>query len=183
MGGQAPLLTYFGEPKQTDALKVALKKEHAKIQLSGLIGSSYAITASSVVRESNKPHLFIFRDKEAASYFVNDIENLLKNEVFFFPASYRRSYQIEETDNANILLRAEVLNKLNNKRNPIIVTYSEALSEKVVSRKELKKHTITLKTNDVISLEDLESSTFFSLFKLNLKSSAFVVDHIFKSKS
>ena len=156
MGVKAPLLTYFGEPKQTDALKVALKKEHSKIQLSGLIGSSYAITASSVVRESNKPHLFIFRDKEAANYFVNDIENLLNNEVFFFPASYRRAYQFGETDNANMLLRAEVLNKLNHKRNPIIVTYSEALSEKVVSRKELKKHTITLKINDLISLENLE---------------------------
>ena len=81
---------------------------------------------------------FIFRDKEEASYFVNDIENLLNNEVFF-PASYRRAYQIEETDNANILLRVEVLNKLNNKRNPIIITYSEALSEKVVSRKSSKK--------------------------------------------
>ena len=169
---QAPLLTYFGEPKQTDALKVALKKEHAKIQLSGLIGSSYAITSSSVVRESNRPHLFIFRDKEAASYFVNDIENLLKNEVFFFPASYRRAYQIGATDNANILLRAEVLNKLNHKRNPIIATYSEALSEKVISRKELKKHTITLKTNDVITLEDLEEM----LHHLNFEKVDFVIE-------
>ena len=137
MGVQAPLLTYFGEPKQTNAIQLALVNDQAKIQLTGLIGSSFALTASAVVRTSNNPHLFIFRDKEAASYFVNDIENLLLNEVFFFPASYRRAYQIEETDNANILLRAEVLNKLNNKRNPIIVTYSEALSEKVVSRKSL----------------------------------------------
>jgi transcription-repair coupling factor (superfamily II helicase) len=153
---QAPLLTYFGTPKQTNSLKSAVAIGNTKIQLKGLIGSSFATTASSAVRESNKPHLFIFRDKEEASYFVNDIENLLKNEVFFFPASYRRAYQIEETDNANILLRAEVLNKLNNKRNPIIVTYSEALSEKVVSRKELKKHTITLKKGEDIAIEDLE---------------------------
>ncbi len=156
MAVQAPLLTYFGTPKQTNSLKSAVAIGNTKIQLKGLIGSSFATTASSAVRESNKPHLFIFRDKEEASYFVNDIENLLKNEVFFFPASYRRAYQIEETDNANILLRAEVLNKLNNKRNPIIVTYSEALSEKVVSRKELKKHTITLKKGEDIAIEDLE---------------------------
>ena len=156
MSKQAPLLTYFGEPKQTNAIQLALENEQVKIQLTGLIGSSFALTASAVVRESNVPHLFIFRDKEAASYFVNDIENLLNNEVFFFPASYRRAYQLEETDNANILLRAEVLNKLNNKRNPIIVTYSEALSEKVVSRKELKKHTINLKVGDEIAIDDLE---------------------------
>ena len=156
MGVQAPLLTYFGEPKQTNDIQLALVDEQAKIQLTGLIGSSFALTASAVVRTSNNPHLFIFRDKESASYFVNDIENLLRNEVFFFPASYRRAYQIEETDNANILLRAEVLNKLNNKRNPIIVTYSEALSEKVVSRKELKKHTINLKVGDEIAIDDLQ---------------------------
>lgn len=158
MGKQAPLLTYFGEPKQTNAIQSALEKGQTKIQLTGLIGSSFAITASAVVRDSNTPHLFIFRDKEAASYFVNDIENLLKNEVFFFPASYRRSYQLEETDNANILLRAEVLNKLNNKRNPIIITYSEALSEKVVSRKELKKYTIGLKVGDKVAIDNLEET-------------------------
>ena len=156
MGGKAPLLTYFGEPKQTHTIKQFLNEKLARIQIARLIGSSFAITASAVVRESNKPHLFIFRDKEEASYFVNDIENLLKNEVFFFPASYRRAYQIEETDNANVLLRVEVLNKLNNKKGAIIVTYPEALSEKVVSRRELKKNTITLKNNDTISIEYVE---------------------------
>ena len=156
MGVQAPLLSYFGEPKQTKEIQLALEKEYSKIQITGTIGSSLAMTASAVVRQSNKPHLFIFRDKEEASYFLNDIENLLNNEVFFFPASYRRAYQIKETDNTNILLRAEVLNKLNNKRNPIIITYSEALSEKVVSRKELKKNTITLKINEKINIDFLE---------------------------
>ena len=170
MGSQAPLLTYFGEPKQTNAIKKALENESAKISVSKLVGSSFAITASAVVRDSNNPHLFVFRDKEEASYFVNDIEKLLNNEVFFFPASYRRAYQIEETDNANILLRVEVLNKLNNKRNPIIITYSEALSEKVVSRKELKKNTITLKKNDEIAIEDLQEM----LQKLNFERVDFV---------
>ncbi len=172
MGKQAPLLSYFGEPKQTDAIQSALEKGQIKIQLTGLIGSSFAITASAVVRNSNTPHLFIFRDKEAASYFVNDIENLLKNEVFFFPASYRRSYQLEETNNANILLRAEVLNKLNNKRNPIIITYSEALSEKVVSRKELKKHTISLKVGDKVAIDGLEEI----LQNLHFESVDFVIE-------
>ena len=116
MSGKAPLLAYFGIPKQTKILKSALNINKIKIQLSGITGSSFATTAGAVIRESKRPHLFIFRDKEEASYFINDIENLLKNDVFFFPASYRRAYQVEETDNANILLRAEVLNKLNNKR-------------------------------------------------------------------
>ena len=172
MGAKAPLLTYFGKPKQTDAIKKVLEKDLVRIQLTGLIGSSFAITASSVVRDSNTPHLFIFRDKEEASYFMNDIESLLKNEVFFFPSSYRRAYQTEETNNANVLLRVEVLNKLNNKRNPIIVTYSEALSEKVVSRKELRKNTINLKTNDKILISDLENM----LKDLNFEKVDFVIE-------
>ena len=172
MAAEAPLLTYFGEPKQTNAIKFALKKDYTKIQISGLIGSAFAITASALIRKSNQPHLFIFRDKESASYFLNDIERLLNNEVFFFPASYRRPYQIEETNNTNILLRAEVLNKLNNKRNPIIVTYSEALSEKVISRKELKRHTINLTVGDKIAIEILDET----LEKLNFEKVDFVVN-------
>jgi len=169
---KSPLLTYFGSPKQTNALISALKTRKIKIQLTGLVGSSFAITSSSVIREDSKPHLFVFRDKETASYFVNDIENLLKNEVYFFPSSYRRAYQIKETDNANVLLRSEVLNRLNNKRNPIIVTYSQALSEKVVSRKELKKNTINIKTNDNILIDNLEDM----LQNLNFKKVDFTLN-------
>jgi len=168
----APLISYFGIPKQTKSLKSELENKKTKIQLTGLTGSSFSITASAITQTSKTPHLFIFRDKESASYFINDIESLLKNEIFFFPASYRRPYQIEETDNANILLRAEVLNKLNNKRNPIIVTYSEALSEKVISRKELTKHTIKLKNHDTALLEEID----LMLENLNFKKVDFVIE-------
>ena len=116
--------------------------------------------------------MFILSNKEEASYFTNDIERLLNYEVFFFPASYRRAYQIEETDNANILLRIEVLNKLIQKRNPIIITYPEALSEKVVSRKELKKNSITLKISDQIEIEILEQM----ILNLNFKKVDFVIE-------
>jgi transcription-repair coupling factor (superfamily II helicase) len=70
------------------------------------------------------------------------------------------------------LLRAEVLNKLNNKRNPIIITYSEALSEKVVSRKELKKYTIGLKVGDEVVIDDLEKI----LQNLHFESVDFVIE-------
>ena len=172
MNTQVPLLNYFGVPKQTESLKLALKKDKVKIQIQGLIGSAFSITASSVVRKSSKLHLFILRDKEEASYLINDIENLLKNEVFFFPASHHRAYKIEKTNNnTNALMRAEVLNKLNNKRNPIIVTYSEALSEKVVSKSDLKKNSIKLKVNDIISIDNLEKKLKY----LNFEKVEFVI--------
>ncbi|MEE2700190.1 MAG: transcription-repair coupling factor [Bacteroidota bacterium] len=154
---KAPLLSYFGEPKIAAKLLSEITEKTSKIWLKGLVGSSFSIASSATIRESKRPHLFIFTDKEEAQYFVNEVEALLNNEIFFYPASYRRAYQFEETDNANILLRAEVLNKLNNKRNPIIITYSEALSEKVVSRKELKRQTITIQIGDLHEIEQLEN--------------------------
>ncbi len=154
---KAPVLAYFGQPKIATKLQSHIAEEKCNIWLKGLVGSSFSIASSAAIRESKKPHLFIFTDKEEAQYFVNEVEALLNNEVFFYPASYRRAYQFEETDNANILLRAEVLNKLNNKRNPIIITYSEALSEKVVSRKELKRQTINIKVGNLYELDELEN--------------------------
>ena len=106
---KAPLLSYFGQPKIAIKLKECIEKEKAKIWLKGLIGSSFALASSATIRESKRPHLFILTDKEQAQYFVNEVESLLKNEVFFYPASYRRAYQFEQTDNANILLRADLL--------------------------------------------------------------------------
>ena len=60
MGFQAPLLTYFGEPKQTNAIQLALKKEQAKLQLTGTIGSSFAVTASAGSEKAINPtYLFL----------------------------------------------------------------------------------------------------------------------------
>ena len=91
-----------------------------------------------------KTILFVCEDREKAAYHLNDLEQLLGQErVLFFPSSYRRSYQTETTDNANVLLRSDVLNKLSNSKKPlIIVTYPQALFEKVVSQATLRKNTL-----------------------------------------
>ena len=149
---------YLDNYKELSTNLEELENEKCKIQIKGFIGSSKSILAASIIKQVKSPQLFILNDKETATYFINDLENLLNHEIFFYPASYRRAYQLEETDNANILLRSEVLNKLNNKRNPIIITYSKALSEKVVSRKVLKKQTISLKLNDKYEISDLEQT-------------------------
>lgn len=169
---RSPLLSYFGEPSITKQLQKSFQKEKIKVQLNGLVGSAFSIISASVIRKSGSPHLFIFNDKEEASYFINDIESLLNNEVFFYPASYRRAYQFEEADNSNVLLRSEVLNRLNNKRNPIIVTYPEALSEKIVSRRALKKQTLLLKNGQIQKFEILEEC----LIKMNFNLVDFVIN-------
>ena len=148
--------------------------ERKKVSISGLIGSSLSIIIQSLFKKSEIPFLLIFNDKEEAAYYLNDLEQLLNDEdVLFYPGSYRRPYQIEETDNANVLLRAEVLNRINSRKKPaIIVSYPEALFEKVVTRKELDKNTLKLAVNDNLSIDFINET----LFEYNFKRVDFVVE-------
>ncbi len=148
--------------------------ERKKTSVSGLIGSSLSIIIQALFKKSEIPFLLIFNDKEEAAYYLNDLEQLLNdNDVLFYPGSYRRPYQIEETDNANVLLRAEVLNRINSRKKPaIIVSYPEALFEKVVTRKELDKNTLKLAVNDSLSIDFINET----LFEYNFKRVDFVVE-------
>ncbi|MEH6408859.1 MAG: transcription-repair coupling factor, partial [Leeuwenhoekiella sp.] len=133
-----------------------------RIALNGLIGSSLSLVIAASFKKTKRPFLFILNDKEEAAYYLNDLEQLLKEDnVLFYPGSYRRPYQIEETDNSNILLRAEVLNRINSRKTPaLIVTYPDALFEKVVTRKELDKSTLKVALNDKLSLDFVNELLF-----------------------
>ena len=144
-----------------------LQKREAKIQLKGLLGSSLSLVLEALFNKTDLPYLLIFQDKEEAAYYLNDLENLINDQdVLFYPGSYRSPYQIEETDNANVLLRAEVLNRLNSRKKPaIIVTYPDALFEKVVTRKELDKNTLKVAVADSISIDFINEVLFEYNFK------------------
>lgn len=137
------------------------------IHLNGLAGSSLSIVIAAAFNNTELPYLLIFNDKEDAAYHLNDLENLIgEQHVLFYPGSYRRPYQIEETDNANILLRSEVLNRINSRRKPaIIVTYPEALFEKVVTRKELERNTLKLNVGEEVSIDFVNEVLFEYRFK------------------
>ena len=137
------------------------------VQLKGLVGSSLSFVLSTIFQSEDRPFLAIFNDKEEAAYYLNDLERLIgEDKVLFYPGSYRRPYQIEETDNANVLLRAEVLNRINSRKKPaVIVTYPDALFEKVVTRKELDKNTLKMKLGDTLSLDFLNEILFEYKFK------------------
>ena len=134
---------YLQSPKIKQIAGV-LENPHAKIQVKGLMGSSLSFVLQAVFKQTDCTFLLLLNEKEEAAYYLNDLEQMIgANDVLFYPSSYRRPYQIEETDNANVLLRSEVLNRLNSRKKPaLIVTYPEALFEKVVTRKELEKNTL-----------------------------------------
>ncbi|RIA10963.1 transcription-repair coupling factor [Flavobacteriaceae bacterium MAR_2010_72] len=141
--------------------------QRSKLHLKGLVGSSLSFVLVEAFKKAEKPFVLIFNDKEEAAFYLNDLEVLLNpNDVLFYPGSYRRPYQIEETDNANVLLRAEVLNRINSRKKPaIIVTYPDALFEKVVTRKELEKNTLKVALGDQLSIDFVNEVLFEYKFK------------------
>ena len=152
---------------QTQKLQNTIAQYQSKTHLKGLVGSSFSFIISNIFKQTEKPFLLIFNDKEEAAFYLNDLEQLLNEKnVLFYPGSYRRPYQIEETDNANVLLRAEVLNRINSQKKPaIIVTYPDALFEKVVTRKELERNTLKIAVNDNLSIDFVNEVLFEYQFK------------------
>jgi transcription-repair coupling factor (superfamily II helicase) len=148
-------------------LRNAIAQSQNNTHLKGLVGSSFSIVLSEVFKTAEKPFLLVFDDKEEAAYYLNDLEQLINDrDVLFYPGSYRRPYQIEETNNANVLLRAEVLNRINSRRKPaIIVTYPDALFEKVVTKKELEKNTLKISVGNDLSIDFVNEVLFEYKFK------------------
>lgn len=138
------------------------EKAQAKVHAKGLTGSFTSLAACASFQHAERPHLFILSDKEEAAYFLNDLENIVgEKDVLFYPGSYRRPYQVEETDNANVLLRAEVLNRINSRKKPaMIVSYPDALFEQVITRKQLNSNTFAVKEGDDLSIDFLNETLF-----------------------
>lgn len=151
---------YYEDDIITKSLAELIKPNNGiRIQLKGLSGSLDAVVGATISSaNSQQSHLFVLHDREEAAYFQNDIQNLLGNKVVsFFPTSYKRPYEFEETENANVLLRTEIINNLNTKESNgvLIVSYPEALCEKVVNKKVLKNHTLHLEVGKDIDVEEL----------------------------
>jgi transcription-repair coupling factor (superfamily II helicase) len=153
----------FRDEKNSEQIVNALQNyDRNRIQLKGLIGSSRALVSASVFNEISGIHLFILPDKETAAHFFNDIENIYdersldysKKKILFYPTSYKRQYDIENPDNVNLLLRAEILNRIGSSaRKTMIVTYPEALCEKVISKKYLAKNTMKINVGESLSID------------------------------
>ncbi|WP_271405508.1 transcription-repair coupling factor [Tenacibaculum soleae] len=147
------IVNHYQQSSSVKQIVDALQQEQHHFQIANLVGSSLSFVISESFKKADKPYLLIFNDKEEAAYYLNDLEQLLGDKnVLFYPGSYRRPYQIEETDNANVLLRSEVLNRINSQKKPaIIVTYPTALFEKVVTKKDLEKNTLKITVGENVS--------------------------------
>jgi transcription-repair coupling factor (superfamily II helicase) len=137
-----------------------LLSEPQHIHLSGLHGSASQFIFSAVFNHSISAqvnHLVILRDAEEAAYFHNTIENITGAlDLFYFPSSFKNKKNFHLLNSSHVMLRTEALTKLSTGGNKkVLVTYPEALFEKVVLSKTLSQNIISFKQGDVIKLDDL----------------------------
>ncbi|MBD79224.1 MAG: transcription-repair coupling factor [Crocinitomicaceae bacterium] len=132
------------------------------IHATGLRGSASQFLVSAVVKKMGGMHVVVLNDKENAAYAFNDLQDILgEDKVFFFPSPFKYPYQQETTDNTNILMRAETLDMIVKRPSwMVVVTYGEALSEKVVTKKQLKKSLLELKQGDEIGIDFINEMLF-----------------------
>ena len=132
-----------------------LEQAETKLNWAGLVGSSKAMLSAAVADQCPGHHVFVMDNKEDAAYFLNDFQGLFPDDkrLVFYPASYKAPYQIEDTDNANVVARTEALKKLSTKKNCWVITYPEALFEKVLSVKKLVSSTMKIEVEKTYSIE------------------------------
>ena len=143
----------FQQPSGIAEARLVACTPGEKFHLQGLIGSSRSVLVATLAESVRKPVVVCLNDREEAAYFFDDLVTLqCSSPVFFFPSSYKRSVQYGQIEQENIVLRTEVLNKLKELEQLVVVTYPEALTEKVISGESLDSHTFRVKKGDKLSI-------------------------------
>lgn len=169
------LLKQIASGNEAKAFQKQLSNTKIKrVQVGGLKGSSTAMLFAGIIKDG--VWLFVLDDQDEAGYFYNDLLQLLGDaKVLFYPSSYRRAIKYNQKDAANEILRTEVLTRLQNADNCnglFVVTYPDAISEKVVSEKILTDNTIQISVGDSVDLNDLEKR----LFELGMQHTDYVYE-------
>lgn len=145
------LLTMYSAHPQVSALVGLLDDKSCRnLFLKGLNGSGAALTIASLFFKKRGSYVCVLNDQEEAGYFYHDLMQLTNSQdIFFFPSAYRRAIKYGHLDPANEILRTEVLSRLQMPNLPtVIVTYPDALAEKVIAQADLKQKTLQIGVGD-----------------------------------
>ena len=142
-----------------DKLSFAQKQ---KLYLKDLRGSSSQFVAAAIFTHSLSSqlnHVFICNDAEDAAYFHNSLENLTEAlNLFYFPSSFKNRKNYRLLNSSHVMLRTEALTRFSAQtgdRVGALVTYPEAVAEKVVVPSAISTNIIHIKTNDELNLDEL----------------------------
>ena len=149
------LQNVYASHPNSKVMASVLKDGSAKtIYLGGVHASCVSLFFSAFIKENPSVYVFVLNDSEEAGYFYHDmVQANGDTDILFFPSSYRRAIKYGQKDAANEILRTEVLSRLEKKDNVAVVTYPEALAEKVVSKKLLTDKTVSLKVGQNVETD------------------------------
>lgn len=164
---------YATLPQVGALIKTQEDKSIKTIFLQGLVASAAPMLFASIAEKWKKTTVFVLNDNDEAGYFYNDLKTIAMPddnkdkvaEVLFFPSSYRRAVKYGQRDAGNEILRTEVLTRLSalttekedSSTLPLyIVTEPSALSELVVSKKQLDERRLTLTIDQHIDIVEVE---------------------------
>lgn len=140
------------------AAGISLPGSRLRVCLENLRGSSVNFIATAVWQLSDANHIFILNDREEAAYFHNDLEHLTNAlDISFFPDSFKRSGHFNELNSSHVMLRTEALTRFSGKsvHKKVLVTYPEALFEKVVNPTALSGNMIHIKVGENLKVDAL----------------------------
>mgnify|MGYP001235728387 CR=1 FL=1 len=132
----------------------------SSINIKGLVGSGLTFRLAWSYKLNPRNILFIAETLELAQFYLNDLETFIpKNNIYFFPSSFNSIKNIEDINTSSLLTRNQVLSKNKHKKR-IIITYPEAISEKIISKNIIENKTKKISTGDKISIEFLNEILF-----------------------
>jgi len=131
------------------------------LALKGLAGSAPAPIFSALHKSINRPLLIVLNDREEAAYFYDDLSLMIPNgKVHFYPSSYKRLAKQGQIEQENIVQRTEALNQISSNPNCVIVSYPDALLEKVISSETLNLNTLKISVREKLSLDFINEVLF-----------------------
>jgi len=153
------LLSHYAEDARVQQLLSLLEnRKPQRIILNEVPGALDSFVLSGMFLAGRRHHVVIAHDKETAAYQYNTLTNLLpQSPIYFLPDSFKRPMQLDAFSAENTLQRTEVANQLlrTGHRGAIIITYPEAIFEKVVSPEQLAQRRIAITTEELLDIDEL----------------------------
>ena len=145
----------FLSATRREALRKALGGKASVVSVYNLAGSSPAMMLGAMPARKI-PTVVVGDSLDDAGYLYHDLSRLVgEDKVLMFPSGYKRDIKYGQVDPPSQILRTEALNMWHSDRAPrYVVTYPEALAEKVARREVIDKHTLHLRKDTEIDLTE-----------------------------
>ena len=152
---------YAAHPRVAALSRLLSQGQARHLHVAGLYGSAASLACAALMEGSNSPWVVVLADEEEAGYFYHDLCQIAQGQdaeatpdrIFFFPSSFRRAVKFGKRDAANAILRTEVLGRLQDRPQGLcVVTYADAVAERVVSPKQLESNTLTLHQGERVDM-------------------------------